>query len=144
MRFWLRKKPIWLVLALVILSLPGPASKTCACARMSTDAPGACGTNLDRRECPRCALATTSATHGMRQLSRPSCCKAKVADVRAAATPARVQIEPPESRSSLPAAVAPARTIHSERPRSTRAPPPGGTRDSAAPPASYLSDYLRL
>lgn len=92
----------------------------------------------------RCAISASAASRGVKQLTRPTCCRSKVTDTHAAATPAKLQIERPDNRTSLPAAVAPARTVISERPRSSRAPPRRGLRDSAAPPASYLSDYLRL
>ena len=144
MRFWLRKELGWLVLALTMLSLPGPASKACACTRMSTEGASAPGTQLSKKECSRCAHASSAAANGLKQFARASCCKSKVAEASVATPPARLQVERPELRTSLPAAVAPARTIRSERPRSTRAPPPAGSRNSAAPPASYLSDYLRL
>ena len=144
MRSWLRKGLAWLVLALTMLSLPGPASKACACARVSSEAARSSSAQMTRQECMRCAMASSAASRGVKQLTRPTCCRSKVTDTHAAATPARVQLERPDNHIALPAAVAPSHTVNSERPRSTRAPPRRGLRDSAAPPASYLSDYLRL
>jgi hypothetical protein len=131
----------WFVLAVTLLASPGPASTACACARgMMSD------TQLSqsaRRECSRCQSAVAPATRTA-SISRSSCCKAKVSEAHAAATPAKVQLERHESRTAAPASWTPPPAARGTSPRSTRAPPDRNARDSASPPASYLSDYLRL
>lgn len=146
MRSWYRKRMAWLALALMLMSLPGPVSKACACSRMKSECETSAATQLAKKECARCALASglVEGSRGGRQMSRASCCRSKVADARAAEAPARTQIERPLLRNVLPAAVAPVPAGGNERPHSNRAPPARGRHDSAAPPASYLSDYLRL
>jgi hypothetical protein len=147
MRSWLRKELGWFVLAVTLLAVPGPASTACACARMSNDSGMSQANRGEKKECSRCASAASvasAASHSRPQLSRPSCCKSKVTDAHAAETPAKLQLERHETRTAAPAAVTPSPAVRGIRNRSVRAPPPRGSRDSAAPPSSYLSDYLRL
>jgi hypothetical protein len=156
MRNGVRRGLGWGVLAVTLLSLPGTASIACACPRdvvaEGLNAPG-------KKNCPRCQITSTtvmsrtcqtsqatkvssvSQTSQTSQVSRGSCCKSKVTDARSAVTPAQVQLH--ETRTT-PAAAAPTPALRSTSTGGTRAPPSPGTRDSAAPPASYLSDYLRL
>ena len=144
MRSWLRRELGWFVLALTLLSVPGPASKACACERMTSDCGMSPATHGEKKECSRCASAMSGASHARTQVSRTSCCKSKVSEAHAAATPAKVQLERHESHSAVPSTAVPAAATRGVRDPSARAPPQRGTRDAAAPPASYLSDYLRL
>jgi len=141
MRSWLRKELGWFVLTVTVLSITGPASKACACARMSADASMSQVTRGEKRQCSRCTSVTSQART---QVSRSSCCKSKVSDANAATAPAKLQFERHETRTAMPSVMAPPAATRGIRNRSVRAPPSGGARDSAAPPASYLSDYLRL
>ncbi len=146
MRFWLHRKLGWAVLAITLCSLPGPVSTVCACPRdMMTESqlsPSA------KQGCPRCAPAAAALASSQSarapQISRSSCCKSKVVDAHSATTPAQIEIARQDTRTSAPAVVAPAPVNHSTGNRNTRAPPSRRARDSASPPASYLSDYLRL
>jgi len=146
MRSWLRKELGWFVLAVTLLALPGPASTACACARMKADAQAASVSRGAKKECPRCQRVTTTQSNagGKSRIARPSCCRSKVSDAHAAETPVKVQLERHETRTLLPAAVTPSPATRKSGVRGTRAPPSRGVRDAGAPPASYLSDYLRL
>jgi hypothetical protein len=137
MHSWLRKELAWLVLAATFLSLPGPVSKACACARMSADA--GCS-QMDKKDCSRHVSAAATSTA---RITRRSCCQSKVVEAHVATTPAKITIERHEQRVAAPAAVAPSPAARATAPSRSR-PPPGRARESASPPASYLSDYLRL
>lgn len=146
MRFWQQRNLGWAVLSVTLLSLPAPLSAVCACPRnVMTEAQVVSG---PKSGCPRCqptaAAVSTSASSKVAQISQASCCKSKVSDARSAAAPAKIELERHETRNTMPAAVAPTPASRNSATRSTRAPPLRGTRDSASPPASYLSDYLRL
>ena len=150
MHSWLRKELGWLVLAVTLLSLPGPASKACACARMTPDAQSAMGcasssaSQVGAKACPRCQAAVGAPVKGRAQISRVPCCKSKVTESSAAETPAKLQIERPETPTAAHSAVSHPPALRNTGTRGTRAPPPRAPHDAAAPPASYLSDYLRL
>ena len=146
MRFQPHRKLGWAVLAVTLSSLPGPVSVACACPRdMMTESQLS---SAPKQGCPRCApaAAALTATPSTRiaQVSRSSCCKSKVVDARSATTPAQIEIARQETRTTAPAIVAPAPANRNAGNRGTRAPPSRRARDSASPPASYLSDYLRL
>jgi hypothetical protein len=145
MRSWLRTSVVWMALAVTVLTLPAAVSPACACARMMAEARGTAGATMrGKADCPRCADLAAATARGP-VLSRPSCCKgATASDVRSATTPATVQLDRRSSHVDAPAAVAPNAALRAAPVRSTRAPPVRRSRDSAAPPASYLSDYLRL
>jgi len=145
MRSWLRTSVTWLVLGVTLLTLPGAVAPACACARMMAESRGTAGATVrEKRDCRRCAdIATDAARRPV--LSRPSCCKPSApSDVRSATTPATTQLDRRASRVDTPAVTTPGASVHAAPVRSTRAPPLRSTRDPAAPPASYLSDYLRL
>ena len=144
MRSWLRKELGWFVLAVTMLSLPGPASKACACARMKADAQSGSTALVTGKGCARCKSAAAVPANGRSQIAGRSCCKSTVTDAHAAETPAKVQLERHETSVPAHSAVTPVPATRNAGPRGTRAPPWRGTRDAAAPPASYLSDYLRL
>jgi len=145
MRSWLRTSFVWLVLGVTLLTLPGTVAPACACARMMAEARGTAGATMrGKADCPRCSDIAIAAAKGP-VLSRPPCCKsAGTPEVRSATTPATVQLDRRSSRTDAPAVAIPGAALHAAPVRSTRAPPIRRSRDTAAPPASYLSDYLRL
>ena len=112
-----------LILGLALLSLADPMSTARACER-GTMAEFQAG-QVAKKQYPRCEAA--GSVRSAAQLSLTSCRKSKASDVRAT-TPATVTPAPATGNNGARKALAPKRRV----------------RDSASPPASYLSDYLRL
>ena len=142
MRSWLHKGLGWFVLAATLVSLPGPASKACACARMAA---GSACAQLGNKDCAAHVTATTATTsRGTAQISRAACCRAKFTEAHAAETPTQVQLERHGQQRAASSALAAPPTARRSTVHESRPPPPRTRRESASPPASYLSDYLRL